>query len=58
MLIDQTGEIKATLAQGEHKSLQTDRGVLVPGPADEVRTVNRLYNPGYPYGFLRRQSNS
>jgi DNA invertase Pin-like site-specific DNA recombinase len=43
VLIDLHGNHKAELARGEHKSLQTDRVVLVPGPEDEVRTVNQIY---------------
>lgn len=43
VLIDQHGHHKAELARGEHKSLQTDRVVLVPGPEDEVRAVNDIY---------------
>lgn len=43
MLIDQTGETKGVLKRGEHKSLQTDRVVLVPGPADEVELVRFIY---------------
>ena len=43
VLIDQAGNIKATLTRGEHKSLQTDRVVLVPGPPEEVRIVNLMY---------------
>jgi len=27
--------MKAELARGEHKSLQTDRVILMPGPEDE-----------------------
>jgi hypothetical protein len=42
-LVDQAGLSKGDLAFGEHKSLQTDRVVLVPGPADEVRVVQRIY---------------
>jgi hypothetical protein len=34
---------KGVLARGEHKSLQTDRVVLVPGPAEETAVVNRIY---------------
>jgi DNA invertase Pin-like site-specific DNA recombinase len=44
VLIDQSGSIKAELARGEHKSLQTDRVILVPGPEDEIRIVNQMYN--------------
>ncbi len=32
-LIDQAGTAKGELTRGEHKSIQTDRVVLVPGPA-------------------------
>ena len=42
-LVDERNQPKATLARGEHKSLQTDRVVLVPGPAEEVETVRRIY---------------
>lgn len=44
MLIDQSGEIKGELKRGEHKSLQTDRVVLVLGPDDEVNTVQQMYH--------------
>ena len=43
VLIDQTGFIKTELTRGEHKSLQTDRVILMPGPETEVRTVNQIY---------------
>lgn len=43
MLIDVTGTPKGLLSRGEHKSLQTDRVVLVPGPEDEVKTVRTIY---------------
>src|SRR4051812_5742876 len=42
-LVDQSGEVKGDLARGEHKSLQTDRVVLVPGPDHEVETVRWIY---------------
>ena len=43
MLVDHTGEAKGLLKPGEHKSIQTDRVVLVPGPKDEIRAVRRVY---------------
>lgn len=43
VLVDEQRQPKAELARGEHKSLQTDRVVLSPGPADEVETVRRMY---------------
>lgn len=42
-LIDQTGAAKAQLERGEQKSIQTDRVVLVPGPAEEIETVRSMY---------------
>ena len=29
---------------GEHKSIQTDRVILVPGPEEEVKTVRWMYH--------------
>ncbi|WP_274377272.1 recombinase family protein [Celeribacter ethanolicus] len=43
LLIDQNGVPKGVLARGEHKSLQTDRVILVPGPEDEVAIVRGIY---------------
>ncbi len=43
VLIDERGERKAELKRGEHKSLQTDRVILVPGPEEEVETVRWMY---------------
>jgi DNA invertase Pin-like site-specific DNA recombinase len=39
VLIDQTGSMKGELTRGEHKSLQTDRVILMPGPDTEIQTV-------------------
>ena len=43
MLINSDGEEKGTLKRGEHKSITTDRIILIPGPQDEVETVNWMY---------------
>lgn len=43
MLIDEQGQEKGLLKRGEHKSLQTDRVVLVPGPEEEIETVRWIY---------------
>jgi DNA invertase Pin-like site-specific DNA recombinase len=43
MLIDQHGNRKGLLLQGEYKSLQTDRVILVPGPQDEINNVRSIY---------------
>jgi DNA invertase Pin-like site-specific DNA recombinase len=42
-LVNERDEAKAPLERGEHKSLQTDRVILVPGPDHEVETVRRIY---------------
>ena len=43
VLIDQSGNIKSELSRGEHKSLQTDRVILMPGSDNEVSIVNMIY---------------
>ncbi|MCK0530365.1 recombinase family protein [Sphingobium agri] len=43
VLVDQEGRIKNELARGEHKSIATDRVILVPGPANEVEIVREVY---------------
>lgn len=43
VLLDERGNIKGELKRGEHKSLQTDRVILLPGPEEEVAWVNRMY---------------
>lgn len=43
MLVDVQGNAKTELGRGEQKSLQTDRVILVPGPDEEIRHVNRMY---------------
>lgn len=42
-LVDQNGTPKAELARGEHKSIQTDRIILVPGPDEEIETIRFIY---------------
>ena len=43
VLLDQSGSLKTALQRGEHKSLQTDRVILVPGTDMEVATVNQIF---------------
>lgn len=43
VLIDQSGTVKTELSRGEHKSLQTDRVILMPGPESEVQFVQKIY---------------
>ena len=43
MRIDQNGIPQGILRFGEHKSLQTDRVILVPGPEEEIENVRWMY---------------
>lgn len=43
MLVDQNGQTKGLLKIGEHKCIQTDRVILVPGPEEEVKIVQGMY---------------
>ncbi|RLK08436.1 recombinase family protein [Ruegeria conchae] len=43
MLIDEHGITKGILERGEHKSIQTDRVTLVPGPAEEIAIVKEIF---------------
>ena len=43
MRVDAHGQTLGLLRPGERKSLQTDRVILVPGPAEEIATVDRIY---------------
>jgi len=42
-LIDEQRNVKGLLSHGQRKSIQTDRVILVPGPPDEIATVQRIY---------------
>ncbi len=44
MLLDSTGKPKQILYNGQHKSLATERVILVPGPADEVAVVRQIFS--------------
>lgn len=43
LLVDQHGEPKERLDRGQHKSIATDRVILVPGPDDEMEVVREVY---------------
>jgi DNA invertase Pin-like site-specific DNA recombinase len=49
LLLDQHGTPKGLLGLGDRKNLFTDRVILVPGPEEEIRVVNEIYQ-----GFLTR----
>lgn len=55
VLVDEHRQPKGTLKRGEHKSLQTDRVVLVAGPDDEVATVRWIYRAFTEEGLLESQ---
>lgn len=44
MLIDEHGVAKGILERGEHKSIQTDRVTLVPGPNEEIAIVQEIFD--------------
>lgn len=43
LLVNAERQPKSELLRGEHKSLQTDRVILIPGPPEEVAVVQRIY---------------
>lgn len=43
LLVDQNGDAKGVLGRGEHKSIATDRVILVPGPEEETAIVREVY---------------
>lgn len=43
LLVDVNGEPKGELGRGEHKSIATDRVILVPGPKNETAVVQEIY---------------
>jgi DNA invertase Pin-like site-specific DNA recombinase len=55
VLVDVQGSVKAELARGEHKSLQTDRVILIPGPQEEVDVVNQIYRWFIDEGLVESQ---
>ncbi|WP_448098154.1 recombinase family protein [Luteibacter yeojuensis] len=61
MLIDAEGHRKGVLQFGERKSISTDRVILVPGPADEVAIVRRIFREcvrGMPLRQIARRLNT
>ncbi|MGA8136841.1 MAG: recombinase family protein [Pseudomonas gingeri] len=54
-LIDAAGSPKGELERGMHKSIQTDRVILVPGPADEIQVVQWIYRAFVEYGQTERE---
>lgn len=44
LLIDHNGDPKDQLQRGQHKSIATDRVILVPGPLQEVEVVRSIFD--------------
>ncbi len=44
LLVNEHRQPKGVLARGEHKSIQTDRIILVPGPPEEIAVIRRIYS--------------
>lgn len=55
MLVDQAGEEKGQLGPGEHKSIATDRVILVPGPEREIEIVRTIYRRFVEDGLLEQE---
>jgi hypothetical protein len=55
LLVDQNGQPKGQLVRGEHKSITTDRVVLVPGPPEEVEAVREVYRLFVDEGLSERE---
>lgn len=55
MLVDERGQHKGVLGRGEHKSIATDRIVLVQGPEEEVAIVRDIYRRFVGEGRTERQ---
>jgi DNA invertase Pin-like site-specific DNA recombinase len=55
MRIDQNGVPQGILQFGEHKSLQTDRVILVPGPEEEVEIVRTMYHQFVDGGMIESE---
>ena len=55
MLVDQSGTEKGLLGYGEHKSIATDRVVLVLGPNEEVAVVREVYRLFVEIGRTERE---
>lgn len=53
-LLDEQRQMKGELNRGQHKSIQTDRVVLTPGPAWEVALVERIYRQFVSQGMSER----
>jgi DNA invertase Pin-like site-specific DNA recombinase len=55
MMIDEHGNEKCVLEKGQHKSFQTDRVILVPGPKEETDIIKWIYQMFVAEDWSERQ---
>lgn len=55
LLIDASGRAKGVLMRGEMKSIASDRVVLIPGPDEEIRIVERIFTMFAKEGRTERE---
>jgi DNA invertase Pin-like site-specific DNA recombinase len=55
LLIDEESRPKGLMERGHRKSLQTDRVILIPGPAPERRIVQEIYHAFVNEGKTERE---
>ena len=55
MRVDEQGREKGWLERGEHKSITTDRVILVLGPDDEIAIIREIYQAFLTEGVTERQ---
>jgi DNA invertase Pin-like site-specific DNA recombinase len=55
MLVNDKGEPRSELPRGAHKSIQTDRVILIPGPDHEIEVVRRIFHMFVDVGQTERE---
>lgn len=55
LLVNEAGEPKGELGRREHKSIATDRVILVPGPDEEIDVVRDVYRHFVDEGWSEAQ---
>ena len=43
LMVSKEGKPRQVLGPGEHKSISTDRVILIPGPPEEKRTIRKIF---------------
>jgi DNA invertase Pin-like site-specific DNA recombinase len=55
MLVDENGQSKGILQAGQYKHLRSDKVIIVPGPADEIAVVQKIFRMCAWRGMSPRQ---